>query len=100
MTRVFAFIWTLTASPEAFDDATPDLLAWLGGLHAEGRLAGCGAWASGDGGLTLIRAASREEAAELYAPCPLRALGSTQLVEWEVFFADLVEEGGSRSLRA
>ncbi|HEX8692705.1 MAG TPA: YciI family protein [Longimicrobium sp.] len=94
MKTVYALIWTLTSTPEEFDARVPALLEWLRALKREGRLLGCGAWSSGDGGLTLVEAETLEEAEQINAANPLSPLGRTEIRAWEVYDASLMVDSG------
>lgn len=94
---VYALIWRSHATDDAFDHAEfesriPRLMIWLRDLHAKGHLVGCGGggFENHSGGLTLIRAGSPEEAMELGAGSPMNEIGHTELLVWDVFYADLV----------
>lgn len=45
------------------------------------------------GALTLIEADSIEEAGAIDRLNPLNEIGSTEILAWEVFYADLVVQG-------
>jgi uncharacterized protein YciI len=98
MTGIYALIWKAsepdpTWRQEEFDRRIPRLMDWLRSLHAQGKLAGCGGGGFADraGGLTLIRAASPEEAEALAAGQPMNEIGQTEIFLWDVFYADLAE---------
>lgn len=66
-------------------------MIWLKELYAAGALVACGGggFENHSGGLTLIRASSPERALELAAGSPMNEIGSTELLVWDVFYADL-----------
>ena len=66
-------------------------MAWLHDLHASGKLVACGGggFAEHSGGLTLVRADSPEEAMRLGEGSPMNEIGVTELLVWDVFYADL-----------
>ena len=106
MTGIYALIWRSTATDEhfqqeEFDARIPRLMAWLRDLKAKGLLVGCGGggFANHAGGLTLIRADSPEEATRLSNGTPMNEIGSTEVLLWDVFFADLVERSHEAQLR-
>ena len=93
---VYALIWRSHATddefdPEEFQQRIPRVMAWLRELHAAGELAACGGggFENHSGGLTLVRAASVERALEIAAAHPLNEIGTTELLVWDVYFADL-----------
>lgn len=86
---VYAFIWRSAASQREFDQRVPALMEWLTQLYRQGRLRGCGGWADDQGGLTLVEAGSREEAEKIWKSCPLDEIGTTEIFEWDIFFAAL-----------
>jgi uncharacterized protein YciI len=93
MKAVYALLWRSTSSQAAFDAAVPSLLAWLRGLKRAGVLRGCGGFANIEGGLTLIDAASFAEALAIAEGSPQASLGDTEVLEWEVYDAELKVEG-------
>lgn len=93
---VYALIWRAHATDDAFDAREfqariPRLMAWLRSLHERGALVACGGGGLEDrsGGLTLVRAASPEEALDLARGNPMNEIGTTELLVWDVYFADL-----------
>lgn len=93
---VYALVWRShepddTFDPASFESRIPRLMAWLGGLRARGLLVACGGggFAQHAGGLTLVRATSLEEAQRLATESPMNEIGSTELLVWDVYFADL-----------
>ncbi|MGE3800432.1 MAG: hypothetical protein AB7H80_05385 [Candidatus Kapaibacterium sp.] len=94
--EIYALIWRSTATDDEFDQSEfdariPRLMQWLGGLRQEGKLVGCGGggFENHSGGLTLIRAANAEEAMAIGAENPMNEIGETELLVWDVYFADL-----------
>lgn len=95
--EIYALIWRSTATdeesnPAEFEERLPRLMEWLRNLHAGGHLVGCGGggFEQHAGGLTLIRAADVEEAQRLSAGSPMNEIGTTEILIWDVYFADLV----------
>jgi uncharacterized protein YciI len=93
---IYALIWRAHQPDDQFDgrefeQRIPRLMEWLRDLHAKGKLVACGGggFESHAGGLTLIRAESPEEAIELGAGSPMNEIGATELLVWDVYFADL-----------
>ena len=98
--------WKAALDDDAFDNAEfesrmPRLMDWLSELSAKGHLVGCGGggFANHAGGLTLIRAAAPEEAIEISNGTPLNEIGTTEVLFWDVFFADLQEFKGKENLQ-
>ncbi|MBS1538297.1 MAG: hypothetical protein JST20_11180 [Bacteroidetes bacterium] len=96
MKEVYACIWRATEpdetfNPEEFQSRIPRLMEWLRTLKAGGHLLGCGGggFATHPAGLTLISAESVEEAQELSAGTPMNEIGTTEIMLWDVFYADL-----------
>ena len=94
--EIYALIWRSNATDDEFDQEEfnariPRLMEWLKGLHAEGKLAGCGGggFENHAGGLTLVRAESVEEAMEIGEGSPMNEIGSTEILIWDVYYADL-----------
>jgi hypothetical protein len=94
--EIYALIWRATEPDERFDATEfegriPRLMVWLRDLHAKGKLVACGGggFENHSGGLTLIRAESAEEAMELAKGSPMNEIGSTELLVWDVYYADL-----------
>jgi hypothetical protein len=88
---VYALVWKMSVSQEEFGRRVPEIMTWLRGLRSQGRLVACGgAGAAGwDGGVTVIHAASPAEAIAEAERSPQASMGTTEVVEWEVYFADL-----------
>jgi hypothetical protein len=93
---VYALIWRATEPDETYDPAAfqarvPRLMTWLRGLREGGHLVACGGGGFVDraGGLTLVRAGSPEEALALGAGSPMNELGRTEVLVWDVYFAEL-----------
>lgn len=78
---------------EEFTSRLPGLMTWLNDLRQQRRLRGCGGWLDAKGALTLIEADSIEEAGAIDRLNPLNEIGSTEILAWEVFYADLVVQG-------
>lgn len=76
-----------------FESRIPRLMIWLKELHSKGKLAACGGGGFEDraGGLTLINAADIEEATGLAKGSPMNEIGTTEIMVWDLFYADLVE---------
>jgi uncharacterized protein YciI len=91
MKTVYAILWTMTATQEAFDAAVPRLMEWLQTLKSSGQLKACGGFANVDGGLTMIEAQDLAEATRIAERSPQAALGTSRVFEWEVFDAELRE---------
>ena len=91
MTTVYAIVWRFTEPSERFQALVPRIMEWLKDLRRRGILVACGGggFAEADGGLTLIRAASAEEASAEMAKSPQAAFGTQELFQWDVYFADL-----------
>lgn len=96
MKEVYACIWRAsepdeTFKSEEFETRIPRLMEWLRKLKAGGHLVGCGGggFATHAGGLTLISADSVEEAQELSAGTPMNEIGTTEIMLWDIFYADL-----------
>lgn len=99
MEDIYACIWRATEPDESFkqeefEARLPRLMTWLRELHAKGKLVGCGGggFDTRPGGLTLIRASSPEEARALSDGTPMNEIGTTELLLWGVYYADLVEK--------
>lgn len=93
---VYACIWKAhetdeTFNTEEFTSRIPRLMVWLRDLHSKGVLVGCGGggFENHAGGLTLIKAKTATEAEELNSGSPMLEIGSTEIFEWNVYFADL-----------
>src|SRR5689334_23116101 len=94
--EVYALIWRSTEPDETFNQEEfssriPRLMSWLRDLHAQGKLVACGGggFENHVGGLTLIRADSIEEARELASGTPMNEIGTTDIMIWDLFYADL-----------
>jgi hypothetical protein len=93
---IYACIWRASKNDEEFDqqefdDRMPRLFDWLKTLKKSGHLIACGGGGFYDrsGGLTLIYAENPEQALELSNGTPLNEIGTTELMQWGVFYADL-----------
>jgi uncharacterized protein YciI len=93
---VYALIWRSTEPDATFDVAAfeeriPRLMDWLRGLKASGALVACGGggFDTHAGGLTLVRAASVDEAMVHAAASPMNEIGSTDLLVWDVYYGAL-----------
>ena len=93
---IYACLWRAhetddTFNNEAFTSRIPRLMDWLRDLHAKGVLVGCGGggYENHAGGLTLIKAKTATEAEEYSSGSPMNEIGSTEIFEWHVYYADL-----------
>ncbi|NUN50097.1 MAG: hypothetical protein HUU15_14810 [Candidatus Brocadiae bacterium] len=107
MRQVFACIWRAhepdaTFSQVEFEKRVPRLMVWLKGLKAQGKLVACGGggFSTHSGGLTLIAAATPEEAKDLSDGTPMNEIGSTEILLWDCYFADLVHTENEGKLKA
>ena len=96
--EIYALIWKANEPDEnfkqaEFDSRIPRLMDWLKMLHRSGKLVGCGGGGFEDrpGGLTLINASSPEEALELSSGSPMNEIGKTEIMIWDVYFANINE---------
>lgn len=96
--EVYALIWKANQPDEIFDagefeSRIPRLMKWLKELHSNGKLAACGGggFEKHAGGLTLINALNIEEAKKLAEGSPMNEIGTTEIMVWDLFYADLVE---------
>jgi uncharacterized protein YciI len=89
---IYALLWKMNVPQTQFEAHIPAIMDWLRELKRRGKLLGCGGagGASWDGGLTLIEAADAKEAIAEASRSPQAAIGTTEVVEWEVYFANLV----------
>ena len=94
--QVYALIWRSTATDNEFDQnefdrRIPRLMEWLKSLHREGKLVGCGGggFENHMGGLTLIQTESVDEAIEISTQSPMNEIGSTEVLVWDVYYANL-----------
>ena len=101
MRTIYACIWKSnepdeTFRQEEFDARIPRLMDWLRALQKGGHLLACGGggFENHAGGLTLIQADSVEEAIELSNGTPMNEIGTTEVMVWDVFTANLQHEGG------
>ena len=95
---ISALIWRADLDDEEFDPAefearVPQLMDWLADLSEKGHLVACGGggFENQAGGLTLIRASSPEEALDLSDGSPMNEIGTTEVMFWDVYYADLQE---------
>ena len=93
---VYALIWRANKNDDEFDQSEfdarmPRLFEWLKNLKSNGHLIACGGggFENSSGGLTLIYAESPEQAHELSKGTPLNEIGSTEILFWGVFYAEL-----------
>jgi uncharacterized protein YciI len=93
---VYACIWKAkepddTFKPEDFESRIPRLMEWLKDLKSKGKLVACGGggFENHAGGLTLIKADSIEEAAELSSGTPMNEIGTTEIMVWDIFYGNL-----------
>lgn len=105
--EVYALIWRSNETDDTFDDGEfqqriPRLMEWLKALHANGHLVACGGggFENHSGGLTLLNASSAEEAIELGKGSPMNEIGTTEVLVWDVYYADLVEKRTEERLRS
>ena len=94
--EIWACVWRSSIHEDVDDHSEfqarlPRLTEWLRKLHAGGHLVACGggAWEHHAGGLTLLRAESYEQAKELSDGTPMNEIGTTEILVWDVFYADL-----------
>ena len=92
---LYALVWRANGDgpefEERFQERIPRLMEWLRSLKASGALAACGggAFENEGGGLTLLHAKSVEEAQAHSDRCPMNEIGTTEILLWDVFHADL-----------
>jgi hypothetical protein len=96
--EMYALIWKANESDETFkqeefESRKPRLMVWLKNLYSKGHLAGCGGggFDTHSGGLTLITASGIDEAIELSKGSPMNEIGKTEIMIWDVFYANLNE---------
>ncbi len=94
----YACIWRASEPDENYKETEfavrlPRIMAWLRDLYAKEKLVACGggSFDTRPGALIIIRAASPEEARALADASPLNEIGSTELLEWGIYYANLVE---------
>jgi uncharacterized protein YciI len=87
---IYAIIWKASVSQNVFEERIPALMDWLRSLHDQKRLRACGGWSHSEGGLTIIQAANLEEAVCINKQNPLSEIGTSDVYEWDLFYADLV----------
>ncbi|MCB0723683.1 MAG: hypothetical protein KDC73_03205 [Ignavibacteriae bacterium] len=104
--EIYALIWRAnepdeTFKQEEFDSRIPQLMEWLKELYSKGKLAGCGGggFENHAGGLTLLNADNIEEAQELSKGSPMNEIGTTEIMIWDIFYADLVERSREEKLK-
>jgi len=107
MTMLYAFIWRAnepdeTFDTQLFDDRLPRLLDWLRELKAKNVLVACGGggFETHMGGLTIIRASSATQAEALVAGDPMLEIGTHDVFEWHVEYAELVDLTAVEKLNA
>lgn len=93
---IYALIWRSNTNDEEFDqeafnERMPALFTWLKNLKSQSKLLACGGggFEFSPGGLTIIYAASPEEATEIASESPLSDMGTTEIMFWGVLHADL-----------
>lgn len=103
---IYALIWKANETDDKFDQKgfesrIPRLMVWLKELYSKGRLVGCGGggFENHAGGLTLINAESIEEAKELSKGSPMNEIGKTEIMIWDVFYADIAEKNNVGKLQ-
>ncbi len=94
--RMYALIWRASKPDAEFDHAgfearLPRLMLWLRELHAGGWLVACGGggFEHSAGGLTIVRARDVHHACELSDGTPMNEIGTTEVLEWDVFFGKM-----------
>jgi uncharacterized protein YciI len=104
--QVYALIWKASVpdsefKQEEFESRIPRLMVWLKDLYAKGKLAGCGGggYENHAGGLTLITADNIEEALLLSAANPMNEIGSTEIMVWDVYYANLILKKQEKKLK-
>lgn len=102
---VYALIWKSNKPDDEFDPSEfecriPRLMEWLKDLKKRNKLVACGGggFENHAGGLTLINADSIEEAKELSTGTPMNEIGTTEIMVWDVYYADISEKKQERSL--
>ncbi len=107
MTMYYAIIWRANEPDETFDakqfeDRLPRLLEWLRDLKSKNVLGACGGggFETHMGGLTVVRASSATEAEALVSGDPMLEIGTHEIFEWHVFYADLVDHAAVEKLTA
>src|SRR5437016_11220629 len=75
-------------------------MEWLKTLYKNGNLIGCGGGEFPEyaGGLTLIKAASLDDAKSSSAGSPMNEIGTTEIMEWEVYYGNLNEKSREYTL--
>jgi hypothetical protein len=93
---IYALIWRSNTNDEEFDqdafnERIPALFTWLKNLKSQSKLLACGGggFELSSGGLTIIYAASPQEATVIASESPLSDMGTTEIMFWGVFHADL-----------
>lgn len=94
--RMYALIWRATKPDAEFDQAEfeariPRLMVWLREMHAGGWLVACGGggFEHCAGGLTIVRARDVYHATDLADGSPMNEIGSTEILEWDVFYGKM-----------
>lgn len=93
---IFALIWRARDNDDTFQQSEfeariPRLMVWLRDLRDKGKLLACGGggFEKSPGGLTVIYAECPEEAMELSAGSPMNEIGSTEILQWGVYYGKL-----------
>ncbi|MEY3688665.1 MAG: hypothetical protein RIT37_227 [Bacteroidota bacterium] len=93
---IYALIWRSHAQDDAFDqqafnERMPALFTWLTQLKSQSKLLACGGggFETSPGGLTIIYAESPEEAIAIANQSPLADMGTTEIMFWGLFHANL-----------
>lgn len=81
---LFLKIFESTAAPDAFEPVMPEMMTYLAGLKASGKLKHSGAFTDFSGGIDIFEAENQQEAMEIAAKDPLvtNNLGTYTLKEW------------------
>ncbi|HEX2788484.1 MAG TPA: YciI family protein [Ignavibacteria bacterium] len=104
---VYALIWKSNKPDDEFDSTEfecriPRLMEWLKDLKKKGKLVACGGggFENHAGGLTLINADSIEEAQQLSNGTPMNEIGTTEIMVWDVYYADISEKKQEKTLES
>jgi uncharacterized protein YciI len=104
---IYALIWKANETDETFDNKEfetriPRLMVWLKELNQKNKLVACGGggFENHAGGLTLITADSIEEAFALSEGTPMNEIGKTEVMVWDLYYADLIEKNREGNLNS